>query len=103
MTSSSLNAAKSALTCAAVLLTAAPAHAAGPIEQFCLAANEPATLCTCSQGVADQTLSLEDQQLGVQLIADPSAFMTLAGQGILTEAFLERWTRFAEVNEQQCL
>ena len=100
MTSASV---KAALSCALVVFAATPTHAAGPIEQACLAANEAATLCSCTQGVADQTLSSEDQQLGVQLIANPSAFMTLASQGILTEAFLERWTRFAEINEQQCL
>ena len=83
-------------------LIAAPALAEGVIERACLDTGEPQSTCDCAQTAADDTLSVADQQIGVQIIADPSAFFTLAGSGAVDEAFLGRWSAFSERTETQC-
>lgn len=86
---------------AAILLTL-PAWAAGKMEAACLAQGQPASTCSCSQEVADERLSLEDQERFIAISSDPSKMFALGAQGVEGEAFLEKVTVFSEEVERRC-
>ncbi len=82
--------------------TVAPVAAAGVIEAYCLSQGGSGSECSCAQNVADEHLSIADQQQFVTIADNQAAFFALAAQGAEGEAFLERVTAFSEAVERQC-
>jgi hypothetical protein len=90
-----------ALVAFGALALAGVAYAGGVIENYCLSKGEPETECSCSQTVADETLSPADQQRFVTIADDPAAFFAIAAEPG-GEVFLGRVTAFADGVEQRC-
>lgn len=80
--------------------------ASGPISQACLAAgraNASRPLCTCVQGVANQSLSDADQRRAARFFDDPQlAQDTRQADGAGAEAFWQRYTAWADRAASLC-
>ncbi len=78
----------------------------GVLETACRDAGRPnasAALCSCVQGVADQTLSGPDQRRAATFFANPDlAQQTRQADGRATEAFWDRYRAFADAARQSC-
>ncbi|MEO0342316.1 MAG: hypothetical protein AAF198_02655 [Pseudomonadota bacterium] len=82
------------------LLLTTPIYA-GPIEKACIQSDRPAAssrLCSCIQGVANQSLTGSDQQKAATFFADPhQAQVTRQSDDPGKEEF---WLRYKEWTER---
>jgi hypothetical protein len=78
----------------------------GEVGRACVAAGRSAAspqLCSCVQGVADQTLSASEQRLAAQFFEDPDlAQRTRTSNDPRTERFWERYRAFADYAAAVC-
>ncbi len=78
----------------------------GEVGQACLAANRSAAspvLCSCIQGVANESLSGADQRRAASFFAEPDlAQSTRQADGRASEAFWDRYTAFADRARSSC-
>lgn len=91
---------------AVVLVCAAGACWAGPIERACMSSSRQAgsrSLCGCIQQVADVTLSGNDQRRAAKFFTDPEAAQKAkALDSRAAEAFWSRYANFGAAAEMHC-
>ncbi len=74
------------------LVAATPAPGAGFIENACLAKSGQSALCSCTQSVANRTLSVADQRTAAKMIAEPDLYYDYAESTRGSKkAFIERY------------
>ena len=90
--------------CLAGLALAASPAGAGDLEAACLARTiGAAELCHCIQGVANRTLSHQDQSRVVKLFADPEvAEEVRMSRKTRDKAFWDRYERFGAEAAKRC-
>jgi uncharacterized membrane protein len=82
---------------------ATPAYSAGFIEQICLTKLGPSALCSCTQTVADATLSLADQRTAAKMIAQPDLYYDYAESTRRSQkAFIERYDVWGAAVAETC-
>ena len=89
-----------------IVMAAAGAALAGPIEQACLRSDRTAVslaACSCIQGVADFTLDGSDQRKVAGFFKDPErAEKARAADGNASDAFWARYEAFGSQAELYC-
>ena len=78
----------------------------GEVGQACMSAGRNAanpTICSCIQGVANQSLSAPDQRRAARLFSDPDEVQNVrSSNGVGDETFWERYRAFAARAEAIC-
>jgi len=89
-----------------LILSAAPAFAAGTIEKACVRSDRQAAsraLCGCIQDVADLTLSGTDQRLAATFFKDPHKSQQIRQSDRRSnELFWQRYKSFGSTAEAYC-
>jgi len=90
---------------AALLMAAATAGRAGPIDQACVRSDRAADpqLCACIQQVADMTLTGPDQKMAARFFSDPAKAQEVRQSSRSTyRAFWQRYVAFGSTAESVC-
>ena len=91
---------------AATVALTAPLAMAGPIDNACIRSEQArgnASLCSCIQQVANQTLSRSDQRRAANLFKDPHEAQNVrTSKSNSDNAFWSRYTNFADSAAAYC-
>lgn len=85
------------------MILPAPSIAAGFIENACLVKSSQSALCSCTQSVANRTLSVADQRTAAKMIAEPDLYYEYeeSTRGS-KKAFIERYEVWGDKVAELC-